>query len=382
MNGTQEEKLPSLNHFYAYLTDGCNLACRHCWLSPALERGESLNHPVLSVDDFQKAVNEAIPLGLSSVKLTGGEPLLHPDFSRFLEIIHHQNLSLIIETNGLLCTPDRAAEIAAIPDAFVSVSIDGADADTHDRIRGVSGSFDSACEAVRALSGRGVRTQMILSLMRDNLDQIDDVIEMAADLGAESVKFNQVQPIARGESIQNRKDALSLPAILALADHVEDYFRRNRAVDLYFDIPPAFHPLSRIAGGQRSRTCGILGILGLIPGGSYALCGIGKHMPDLVFGKIGIDKLDRIWRNHPILLQLREGLPDQLTGICSNCLMRHRCLGSCIAQNYYRTRNLWSPFWFCEAADRQGLFPESRRMRERQSHRMKGAYHVREETTI
>jgi len=60
-------------------------------------------------------------------------------------------------------------------------------------------------------------------------------------------------------------------------------------------------------------------------------------------------------------MQLREGLPHRLTGICSRCIMRARCIGSCIAQNYYRDGSLWAPYWFCELADEAGLFPASRR---------------------
>ena len=40
--------------------------------------------------------------------------------------------------------------------------------------------------------------------------------------------------------------------------------------------------------------------------------------------------------------------------------MKGVCFGSCIAQNYYRRRNLWAPFWFCEEACAQGLFPGMR----------------------
>ena len=59
---------------------------------------------MLSIDLFEKVIHEAKPLGLSKVKLTGGEPLLHPQFTKLLEIIRHQDLDVAIETNGLLCT--------------------------------------------------------------------------------------------------------------------------------------------------------------------------------------------------------------------------------------------------------------------------------------
>ncbi|MGB4697864.1 MAG: hypothetical protein WBH08_08470, partial [Methanothrix sp.] len=72
------------------------------------------------------------------------------------------------------------------------------------------------------------------------------------------------------------------------------------------------------------------------------------------------DNLDHIWKENEILNTLRSGIPDKLEGICSKCLMKHACLGSCIAQNFYRTNNIWAPFWFCDMAYREGLFPKTR----------------------
>jgi len=80
----------------------------------------------------------------------------------------------------------------------------------------------------------------------------------------------------------------------------------------------------------------------------------------MVFGHAGTDRLEEVWNNNPVLKEIREGLPKRLTGICGDCLMRSRCRGSCIAQNYYSNKNLWAPFWFCEQARARGLFPVSR----------------------
>jgi radical SAM protein with 4Fe4S-binding SPASM domain len=81
---------------------------------------------------------------------------------------------------------------------------------------------------------------------------------------------------------------------------------------------------------------------------------------ELVFGHAGRDSLAKIWEYNPVLRQLRTGLPHRLTGICGHCLMKHQCMGACIAQNYYRSGDLWAPYWFCEQADVMGLFPASR----------------------
>jgi len=42
--------------------------------------------------------------------------------------------------------------------------------------------------------------------------------------------------------------------------------------------------------------------------------------------------------------------------------MNKVCLGSCLAQNYYNSRSLWAPFWFCHKAEKNSLFPSSRLM--------------------
>ncbi|MHB1356037.1 MAG: hypothetical protein ACYCZF_08680, partial [Anaerolineae bacterium] len=114
------------------------------------------------------------------------------------------------------------------------------------------------------------------------------------------------------------------------------------------------------ASGDGCGACGIFGILGVIASGHYALCGIGEKVPELVFGKVGKDQLATIWSDHAILKTLREGLPGRLEGICGRCLMKDRCLGSCVAQNFYNKHSLLAPYWFCEQAEKAGLFPTSR----------------------
>ena len=347
-----------LNQIYFYLTEGCNLACRHCWLAPQLEKNGT-RYPVLPLTLFEKAIQEAKPLGLSSVKLTGGEPLLHPQFTRLLEILRQEDLALTIETNGVLCTPEIAKEIAKSKNRFVSVSLDGSEAESHDRMRGVKGAFKKTEQAIRNLAAAGISPQVIMTITRFNKDQIEDIISLAKKLGASSVKFNIVQPTARGKAFGESPEALNIAEYISLGQYIEMTLALQAGIELFYDYPLAFRPLSRLAS-KGDRICGILGIIGVIPSGHYALCGIGKHVPDLVFGKIGTDPLEKIWQENEILNALREGLPKKLNGICQQCLMRSRCLGACIAQNYYNDGNLWGPYWFCDEARKAGLFPLTR----------------------
>lgn len=348
-----------LNRLYVYLTEGCNLACRHCWLSPGFDP-HGTRYPVLELAALETVLDEAMPLGLSSVKLTGGEPLLHPRIEDVLRCLQDAAVGLNVETNGLLLTDRLAGRIADFSDRFVSVSIDGADPETHDRFRGAAGAFEGACQAVTRLVDSGIRPQVIMAVTRKNCDQIPAMIRLAESMGASSVKLNPIHPIARGEVLVKGDETLTVGELIRLCRYVEGELARQTELPVDFDIPPAFRPLSRLHDREAPGTCGILGILGLLPTGEYALCGIGRHIPGLVFGRVGEDPLKAIWDHHSVLVALRAGLPRQLEGICGQCLMRGRCLGSCIAQNQYRTGRLFGPFWFCEAAFAAGLFPRTR----------------------
>ena len=129
INDPLEETVPYLlNELYFYLTDACNLACRHCWLEPQYCPEEK----AISVIDhslFTAILDQAEPLGMKGVKLTGGEPLLHPQIDQLLDIIRQKRLRLTVETNGTLCTPNLAERIAACERAFAAVSLDAAEAD-------------------------------------------------------------------------------------------------------------------------------------------------------------------------------------------------------------------------------------------------------------
>jgi len=355
-----ENGVPQLSQLYFYLTEGCNLACRHCWLAPKFDPAGD-KYPVLPLELFRTAIREAKPLGLTGVKLTGGEPLLHPGIMEILAFTRQQELDFTMETNGLLCTSEVAAAIALQENVFVSVSLDGADDMTHDTIRGLEGAFAKATGAVRQLAAAGLKPQVIMSVMRSNVDQVGKVIALAEDLGAGSIKFNIIQPTGRGETVRDGADGLQIDRLIRLGRKVEGEMAAKTGLKLYFDYPAAFHPLKHFAAAEDGcGACSILSILGVLPTGAYALCGIGSHVQELVFGHAGHDPLAKLWKNNQVLRQLRAGLPHRLSGICGNCLMKHQCLGSCIAQNYYRSGNLWAPYWFCEQADAMGLFPASR----------------------
>lgn len=359
--GRREGRWP-LNQLYFYLTEGCNMRCRHCWLAPKYEGKATLEHPSLDFDLFKDIVAQGKKLGMTGVKLTGGEPLLHPRIAEIIEHIGMEKLDLTMETNGVLCSPELAGILARNRARHVSVSIDGADAATHEWVRGVKGSFARATQGVRNLVAAGIRPQIILSVMRRTRPQMEKIVRLAEKLGASSVKFNIVMPTERGKMMQERGETLSLQELIATGAWVENELSKKSKLRLFFHHPAAFRPLSMLFGhdGDGCGCCGIFGILGVLGNGDYALCGIGESVPELNFGNARRRKLADVWKKNRTLNAIRRGLPDKLKGVCGQCLMKRICLGSCIAQNYYSSRDLFAPFYYCEQAHAAGLFPESR----------------------
>jgi SynChlorMet cassette radical SAM/SPASM protein ScmF len=358
-----DESFPHrLNELYFYLTDTCNLRCRHCWIEPR----HLFEDSVISVIDrelFISILDQAEPLGIKGVKLTGGEPLLHPQISELLDIVRQRHLHLTVETNGTFCTPKLAEEIAACEHAFAAVSLDGADAEIHEWIRGKQGCFTAAVTGIKNLVAAGLNPQIIMTVMRHNQDQMQAVVRLAESLGAGSVKFNILQPTARGMQMYIAGETIDIKELISLGKWVDEELSRSTTLSLHFHQPPSFRSLGQMfsgAAGDGCHSCGILGILGVLADGSYALCGIGAIVPEMIFGNSFRDSLKEVWLNSPILNQIRVGLPEQLQGICADCVMKRLCMGSCIAQNYYRHRDLWAPFWYCEEAHKRGLFPKTR----------------------
>ena len=348
-----------LNTIYFYLTEGCNLKCRHCWIAPPFEGAKEKKYPFLDFELFKDIIQQGKKLGLSGVKLTGGEPLIHPDINRILDHIYDEGLNLTVETNGVECTPEIAEKILKCKRAFVSVSVDGPDAESHEWVRGVDGCFDAAIQGIRNLVNAGRRPQVIMSVMRNNAHLLEDVVRMAEKENAESVKFNLVTPTERGLQMQQNNETLSMKELIDLGSWIENKLAPATKLRIVYSHPVAFRPLSKIFGESSGR-CGIFSIMGVLGSGKYALCGIGESVPELVFGNADKDKLADIWNNNQVLKDIRTGLPKDLKGICADCIMKNMCLGSCIAMNYYRKKDLMAAHWYCEEALKVGLFPATR----------------------
>jgi len=361
-----EHKLSKLHKYplrsiYFYLTEGCNLRCRHCYINPKFQTNNTKWNS-LDFNVFKSIIKQAIPLGLRSVKLTGGEPLLHPQIFGILNEIKNADIRLIIETNGMLITSELGKLINSCKKTFVSVSIDGATAATHDWIRGVKGSYKKAIDGIKTLVKIGIDVQIIMTIQNKNKSEIESLINLADKLNVESVKLNFLQPIGRGKIIMNEMGAPEIEELIRIGEWIENDLSHSADLRIHCNHPPAFRPLGKLfsKGNDVNKHCNMKIIIGVLHNGLYALCGIAKNDNGLVFGNASNESLSEVWNNNSLLSEIREGIPVKLKGICKTCLIKALCEGYCIALNYYQNEDIYSSNWYCEEAMKIGLFNKNR----------------------
>jgi len=359
------EGVPPLRSFYLYLTACCNLRCRHCWVNPVYD-GEALKPgSYIDPEALREAVKEGRTLGLSNAKLTGGEPTLHPHFREIVKFLTKEGLSLNMETNGTLVTPGLARFLRDESNVgFISVSIDSPDPAAHDRFRGVKGAYKRALSGLDNLVGAGYKNcQVIMAVHHENRHQMAELVELVADHGAGSVKFNPVSPTGRGVNMHEKGEALGFSEYLEMVEYINKELRPNSGIPVIRPMPPALTPIEELRRTDgRCGDCGVAGVLGIVGNGDIALCGIGQTIPELNYGRLGVDSIREIWLHHPVIQGLRRDLGDVdgYPGICGSCIHAKSCRTGCVANNYVLNGSLVSPQWLCREAEKAGIFPKSR----------------------
>ncbi len=157
------------------LTYRCNNACRHCWLSPP--SGEELKKTELSFDEIRRIVDEARALGCRVWSLSGGEPMLRPDFEAILDLISGRGQGYAINTNGTLITPAVARRFRA--PGVKMIALYGPTAEIHDHITRNPGSFDATLRGLAYLKEAGAKFVVQIVPMRDNFASLKEMIALA-----------------------------------------------------------------------------------------------------------------------------------------------------------------------------------------------------------
>jgi MoaA/NifB/PqqE/SkfB family radical SAM enzyme len=154
----------------------------------------------LPVESVLRAIRECPSLGIGTLFLTGGEPLLYRRLDEVLETAANTpGLQTTVCTNGTLITSQRAAQLRAM-NARVNISIDGRP-EFHDRFRKQPGSFRSSERGVKAAVSAGLPVTIITTVSKANLDALEFMVHWAAEMGAEQFFAQPLLNLGRGAQI-------------------------------------------------------------------------------------------------------------------------------------------------------------------------------------
>jgi len=189
------------------LTARCNLACRHCYINqPAIVGGSAAAE--LDTGALIGIIDQLAAAGCLWLALTGGEPLLRPDFPAIYEHARRRGFLITLLTNGTLIDRPIAALLGRLPPLVVEVSVYGHTAATTAAVTGVAGAHDACREGLARLAEHGVRYRLKTTLTAANRHELADLRALAADRGVEFRFDGLLNPLLDGSP---------LPADVALA---------------------------------------------------------------------------------------------------------------------------------------------------------------------
>ncbi len=301
------------------LTYACNLQCVHCLSSSGRRDPREL-----TTEECEAVIDELQRMQVFYINIGGGEPTIRKDFWHLVRYAVDHGVGVKFSTNGSGIDAEVAEQLAESDYVDVQISIDGADADTNDQVRG-EGSFATAVQAMEHLQAAGFEGFKISVVMtRHNIPQVDEFKAMADHYGAQ-LRLTRFRPSGRG--------ADSWEAL-----HPTDQQQR----ELYhwlMDHPDvltgdAFFHLSALGEALPGlNLCGAGRVVCLIdPVGDVYACPFVLH-DEFLAGSVRDDGgFQKVWQESDLFTELRE---PQSAGACASCGHFDACQGGCMAAKFF-----------------------------------------------
>jgi radical SAM protein len=355
-------------------TAACNLDCVHCRASAqtAPEPDELTTDEVFGLID-QLAEFSKARSGPSIFVISGGEPLMRPDIFDIAAYGAQRGLRVAVSPNGTLLTAEAVGNLIQAGVKRISVSIDGSTAARHDAIRGVPGAFDEAMAGLARCCEAGLGFQLNTTVMRQTLDDLAAVRDLAVRIGAEAWHVFMLVPTGRGkiddevspaeyEAILNEIYAMTMsspiPIRVTCGPHFQRVIAQNRRHDR--ERPNLVRPGNTGHGcpGDNGRSSnsgrphpGSLDLTtrGCLAGDGY--CFISKrgdvtpcgYFP-VVAGNVRQQSFREIYFESPLFCSLRD--LEGYGGKCGVCEFLRVC-GGCRARAYSLTGDYLAEEPYC-----------------------------------
>lgn len=181
-----EPKEKVLRHIKPYVTfpiiNSCTMKCQYCGDGGEMSISEI---SMFDKDDLLEWYNEAIDLGIEKFRITGGEPLLHKDFTEIIHTLARNANVVLINTNGTLLTKHVDKWINSPTNCRYVVNYHGASEETFDKVTRTKGYFNIVREGIEMLASEGLLYRLNIALCQTNYHEIFDVIAYCKKLGCD-----------------------------------------------------------------------------------------------------------------------------------------------------------------------------------------------------
>ena len=327
------------------VTDACNQHCAHCWKSAG---GADAARQVPG-ETLIGLIREFRALGGEGVRLTGGEPLCHPQWLDLVRCAVEEGYGAVhLQSNGVLFDAERAAALRELdfPGLAIQLSLDGATAATHDLVRG-EGAFAGVLRGMAELAraGLGPRLSIFCTEMRHNLHEIPALMELAERLGVGTVVSGMLVSCGRaaGGTLQPPDPAQYLALVQRYHDDPgfqELYLRVGRIAALEWsrgDTP-------RVSG------CSFLENPYLTVEGTLYPCLLCHADPFSVSGVFEKGLAAAICEGAPLWSRLEAASrrrPEEIAR-CRECSERLTCAAGCLGRAWGSCGDLAAPDDRCE----------------------------------
>ena len=283
-------------------TTGCNLECGHCYLSA----GEPLPDE-LPVSEFIPILEKLYTMGVKRVHLSGGEILTKKGWDILADFCKNRFSSSIL-SNGILITDDIADRLSEYSN--IHISLYGKDAETHEKISNVKGSFERAVTGITLLAERGAAVSASVIVVPYNIHQVKDIVALAVSLKCTAVQFGAVCPVGRARD-----------RFWELTEEQMDWLRTeiNALSKKYKEIDIRWEEELQSQIDHRCRAGSALWVI--TANGDVYPCEVLR----IPVGNVTKDDLEDLCR-FPAMKFLQE-VQTPHDAMCGDCLLLHACEG-------------------------------------------------------
>ena len=296
------------------LTWKCNLRCVHCYQNPPCNEE-------LTETEVKDILDQLAQAGCLFLTFTGGEPLVRRDFFEIARYANRKKFALYLKTNGTLMTSSIAQSLRRLNFLEVHFSLYGATAKTHDSITQKAGSFQKTIDGVKYLKEEGIKTQLMVTLMRQNIAELMQMKTLSERLKAD---------LFYSPLIYARHDKGKDPLKFRLTDkdvkalYWKDRFKEKKLLE------DTDRPSLTCQFGRTACT--------INPLGEVYPC-VGAPIPA---GNLREHSFKEIWQTSHLLREIRS-ITDKDLKECSTCESARYCF-RCSGAAYLEKGDIMSPY--------------------------------------